>query len=84
MDENRVLLMDYRNLAYLKSARVENMLPSFERPLDLRGCTQVPETVLNGPYISPLSSAEEESDFDINVDSDDADLSNSTLPSQTD
>lgn len=78
--------MDYRKLSYSKSSGVESMLPSFERPLDLRGCNhhQVPETVINGPYVSPLSSGEEESDLDINVDSDDPDLSNSTLPSQVD
>ncbi len=61
------------------------MLPSFERPLDLRGCSQVSaDAVLANPYISPLSSGtEEESDLDINVDSDDPDLSNAALPSQT-
>ncbi|XKL64574.1 hypothetical protein PGB90_004660 [Kerria lacca] len=86
MDESHRLILDYRNLSYLKSGSDNRMLPSFEHPLDLRGCNQVPETVLSGPCVSPLSSgSEEESDLDINVDSDDPDLSNSaSLPSQAD
>lgn len=87
MDDNNRLILNYRNLSYLKNSASDSnnlrMLPSFERPLDLRGCSQVPQSVLAGPFISPLSSGtDEESDLDINVDSDDADLSNSTLPSQ--
>lgn len=82
MDENRMLL-DYRNLVYqVKAADSRRMLPSFERPLDLRGCTQEPAT---GAF-SPLSSeCGECSDLDINVDSDEDALSTSTtLPSQAD
>lgn len=82
MEENRMLL-DYRNLVYQvkASAGSRRMLPSFERPLDLRGCTQMPPDPAAGAYASPLSSGDECcSDLDINVDSDDEALSGSTTP----